>query len=435
MGRRVTSFKLRLALIAAAALTVRVAYLLAVGKDVTGIGDFYFYHWSANLIADGRGYTDPFVLSFQDVALPTAEHPPLWSFLLAVVSILGGAGSPLGVTGPEGDFVAHRLAGCVVGAAVVVLIGLLGRRLGGERVGLVAAGIAAVYPVLVTADASLMSETLYGFFVVWAVLLAYRLIDRPTAGRAAALGAVVGLAALTRGEGLLLLPLLAIPLAWRGGRTGRALRVGAACAGMLIVIAPWTIRNFSAVDGFVPVSTNDGGVIGGANCKRTYHGNDLGYWRSDCLPREDRAIAKTEYARQGRERGIEYAGDHAGRLLTVVVPVRLLRTWDLWQTERQSLLLEGRDPEAWRAGVIVYFALLPLAVLGLVLLRRRGVPIWPLVALVVAVNVSSVAGYGIPRFRHAAEITLVTAGAVGLLYAWQRAQEIARIPRVREALD
>jgi hypothetical protein len=433
--RRVTPFRLRLALVAAAALIVRVGYLLAIGQDVPGIGDFYFYHWSANLIADGRGYTDPFLLSFHDVELPTAEHPPMWPLLLAAVSKLGGAGSGLGAAGPDADFLAHRLTGCLVGTALVVAVGLLGRRLGGDRVGLTAAGIAAIYPVLVTADASLMSETLYGLFVVVAVLLAYRLIDRPTAGRAAALGAMIGLAALTRGEGLLLLPLLAIPLAWRGGRSGRALRVGAACVAMLLVIAPWTIRNLSALDRFVLVSTNDGGVIGGANCKPAYHGNDLGYWRPGCLPRENRPIAKAEYADEGRERGIEYARDHAGRLLTVVVPVRVLRTWDMWQTERQSLLLEARDPEVWRAGVIVYFALLPLAGLGLVVLRRRGVPIWPLVALVVAVTVSSALGYGNPRFRHAAEITLVVAGAAGLLHAWERAREIARIPSVREALE
>jgi Dolichyl-phosphate-mannose-protein mannosyltransferase len=435
MTRHLSSFRVRLALVAAAALIIRVVYLLAVAQDVPGIGDFYFYHWSANLLADGSGYTDPFVLGIYGVSLPTAEHPPLWSFLLAVVSKLGGAGSEVGVTAPAGDFLAHRLTGCVVGAAVVVAVGSLGRRLGGERLGLVAAGIAAVYPVLVTSDASLMSETLYGLFVVVAVLLAYRLIDRPTVGRAAALGAVIGLAALTRGEGLLLLPLLAIPLAWRGGRSGRALRVGAACVAMLIVIAPWTIRNLSALDRFVLVSTNDGGVIGGANCKRTYGGNDLGYWRTDCLPDENRPTAKAEWADEGRRRGIEYARENTGRLLTVVIPVRVLRTWDLWQTERQSLRLEGRDPEVWRAGVIVYLALLPLAALGLIVLRRRGVPIWPLAALVVALTVSSVLGYGNPRFRHAAEITLVVAGAAGLLHAWERAREIARIPSVREALD
>ncbi|MGH2715662.1 MAG: glycosyltransferase family 39 protein [Thermoleophilaceae bacterium] len=435
MDGHLTRFGVRLALVAVAALAIRVVYLLTVGEDVVGIGDFYFYHWSANLIAEGRGFTDPFVLTSFGTELPTAEHPPLWSLFLSLVSLLGGSGSPVGVTGPEGDYLAHRLAGCLVGAGVVGLIGLLGRRLGGERLGLAAAGIAAVYPVLVTADASLMSESLYGLFVVLALLLAYRLIDRPDPWRASALGAVIGLAALTRGEGLLLLPLLALPLAWRGGRAGRGLRIAAVCLGMLVVVAPWTVRNHLALARFVPISTNEGGVIGGANCHRTYYGEDLGYWRTDCLPKQDEPIGKAEYAEQGRRQGIEYARENLGRLLTVVVPVRILRTWDLWQTERQVLLVEGRDPETWRAGLIAYFALLPLAGGGLLLLRRRGVSMWPLASLLVVVTVSSIGGFGNPRFRHAAEIALVTSGAVGLRYCWQRAREIARIPAVRDALE
>jgi 4-amino-4-deoxy-L-arabinose transferase-like glycosyltransferase len=435
MAPDIARFHVRLALVATAALAIRCGYLLTVGEEIVGLGDFHFYHWSANLLAEGQGYIDPFLLDSFGVELPTAEHPPLWSGFLALVSLLGGSGSPVGVTGPEGDYLAHRLAGCLVGAAVVALIGLLGRRLGGDRLGLVAAAIAAVYPVLVTADASLMSETFYGLFVVLALLLAYRLIDKPNPWRALALGAVIGLAALTRGEGLLLLPLLAIPLAWRGGRAGRAPRIAAACIGVVVVVAPWTARNYIEVDRFVPISTNEGGVIGGANCDRTYHGEDLGYWSTECLPKQLEPIAKAEYAERGRRRGIEYAREHAGRLFTVVIPVRVLRTWDLWQTERQSLLVEGRDPETWRAGVIFYFTLLPFAGWGLVLLRRRGIPIWPLASLIVMVTVSSVGGFGNPRFRHAAELALVTAGAAGLVYAWQRAREMARIPAVRDALE
>ena len=43
-----------------------------------------------------------------------------------------------------------------------MIVALLGRRLAGERAGLIAAGIAAIYPTLIAADGALMSETLYG---------------------------------------------------------------------------------------------------------------------------------------------------------------------------------------------------------------------------------------------------------------------------------
>src|SRR5205807_3574540 len=136
--------------------------------------------------------------------------------VLSVVSLLGGTGE-----------LAHRSLGALLGAGTIVLIGLLGRRVSGERVGILAAAIAAVYPILVAADGALMSETLYGLLIAAALLVALRLLDRePGLPLAAALGALVGLATLTRAEALLLLPLLAWPVAARA-QARRLLLAGA----------------------------------------------------------------------------------------------------------------------------------------------------------------------------------------------------------------
>ena len=43
----------------------------------------------------------------------------------------------------------------LVGTVTVVLVGLLARRVAGERAGLIAAAVAAVYPLLWLADGSL----------------------------------------------------------------------------------------------------------------------------------------------------------------------------------------------------------------------------------------------------------------------------------------
>src|SRR5690606_35426761 len=111
--------------------------------------------------------------------------------------------SRAGIDTPDGQ----QLALCFVGAATVGLVGLVGRRLGGDGVGLLAAGLAAVYPMLFQADAILMTESPYAFLVAGAVLLTYRAIERPGVARFALLGAVLGLGALTRAEALLLAPL------------------------------------------------------------------------------------------------------------------------------------------------------------------------------------------------------------------------------------
>jgi 4-amino-4-deoxy-L-arabinose transferase-like glycosyltransferase len=400
---RARSFPLRLAAIALAALVVRVLHTLLIADDVQGVGDYFFYHASASQLADGRGYIDPF-LSRAGHPYPTALHPPGWPLVLSVASWLGVKGE-----------LGHKLVGAPIGAAVVVLCGLIGRRAAGERAGLMAAGIAAIYPTLIAADASLMSETLYGLFVAAMLLLALRLLGAPSVAGAALLGAAIGLAALVRGEALLFVPLLALPLAWAGGRARRVPRLAAVLAGVALVVLPWTARNWSQFDRPVLISTNDSTVVAGANCDPAYAGTDKGFWRLDCISERRPGLNEAEQAEVWRDEGTAYARDHLGRLVVVVMPIRILRTWDLWQPRRQILLAEGRSHAVQRAGDVVYFLLLPLAAIGawLLLGAWRGAAL-VLLSPVLVVTVSSALGFGLPRFRHAAEIAIVVLAGVAL---------------------
>ncbi len=62
----------------------------------------------------------------------------------------------------------------------------------------------------------------------------------------------------------------------------------------------------------------------------------------------------------------------------------------------------------------VYFVLLVLAAWGVVLLRRQRAPLLVLLAPFVVVCVSSAVGFGLPRFRQAAEIPIVVLAAVAV---------------------
>jgi 4-amino-4-deoxy-L-arabinose transferase-like glycosyltransferase len=404
--RRPTTFRARVALIALAALAVRVGYVVGPARNVKGIGDWYFFHWGANLIADGHWFVEPFEKMFHGRLVPSAGHPPLWELMLSGVSWLGGT-----------SYIAHRLLGCALGAVTVVVIGLLGRRVGGDRAGLVAAAIAAAYPVMIAADGSLMSEGLYTLLIAGAVLLAFRLRDRADTRSAAWLGAIVALAALTRSEALALLPLLVLPVALtRPAR--RWWLAGVAVLAAVVVIAPWTVRNWTEWGRPVLISTNDGTLLAGANCDRTYHGRDIGFWNIECISERSTESEPKQEARW-RSEGLTYLKDHAGRL-PVVLGVRVLRTWDLYQPRRMVLFAEGRWVRAEQAGVIVYFLLLPLAAGGGWLIRRRRGDLLTLLAPVALVFLLSLIGYGIPRFRAPAEIAIVVLAAVAVTHLLER---------------
>jgi 4-amino-4-deoxy-L-arabinose transferase-like glycosyltransferase len=399
MQDRPRRFGHTVAAVALAGGLLRLADLLTVARHTVGIGDWWFYHWQANLIADGRGFLDPFQL-LQHHAVPSAGHPPLYPLLLAGLSKAGLTST-----------LWHRSLGVILGMISIVLIALIARRVAGPRAGVAAAIIAAVYPIFIGADADLMAETLYGPLIAGALLAALALRDQPRVAWASLAGALIALAALTRSEGLLFLPLLALPLAWHGGRPGRLLRLGGALGACALVLAPWTIRNATTFDHFVPISTNDATVIGGANCRLTYHGVDLGGWNIACLsPR--RSTEESDQAAVWRREGTTYAKDHLTRL-PAVAAVRLLRVWDFWQPRRQVQFAEGRQKRVEQAGIVMYFLLLPLAIYGFVSLRDRWIR-WILASPFVVVSITAITGYGVPRLRHAAEIPLVVLAGVAI---------------------
>ena len=400
-----SGFARRLGAIAAAALALRVLCLVLVGRDdnpPVPIGDAWFFHTVANLVADGRGYIEPYTWQTQQLEMPTAGHPPLWTGLLSLFSLAGLDSAD-----------AHRMAGVLVGTVVVVLAGLLGRRVGGPRAGLLAAGIAAVYPVWVSADGSGMSEPLYGALVALALWAALHLRDVARgAGPAALLGAAAGLAALTRTEGLALVALIAVvPLT----RT----RVLAAVAACVIVLVPWTVRNATAFDEPVLVSTNAGAVIGGANCADVYTGARTGMWSFECLTRAAPDVRppydESVVAERWRQVGVQYARDHAAELPRVAA-VRVLRTWDLWQPARQAELNEGENGTLRKLALPTVYLLFLAAAFGAWRLARAGQRRALAILLVPAalVTVTSALAWGWPRFRHGAEAGLIVLAAQAL---------------------
>ena len=105
-----------------------------------------------------------------------------------------------------------------------------------------------------------------------------------------------------------------------------------------------------------------------------------------------------------------------------VVAIRWLRTWGLFRPAQQVSweTLEGRDHRWQTVGTRVEWALYSLAIAGAFVLRRRRVPIWPLLSTVVLVSLTTIATYGNQRFRAAAEPALLVLAATTLVEVTRR---------------
>jgi len=296
--------------------------------------------------------------------------------------------------------------------------------LAGPRTGLIAAGLAAVYLPLVTTDGSLMSEPLYLVLVLVSVIGSLWLHDRPMVVRALLVGVGIGLAALTRTEGLLLVPFVAAPavVLSRAGSLTVARRVAlisllaVAAVGVLL---PWHIRNARTFAQPVWFSGNSASVVAGTACDRHFEGSETGWWTFGCL-----ALAGSpEYPDQSgvyaalRRQAFDYTRGHLSALPRVEL-IRELRAWGFWAPRQQASptfeagesRVEGWQLVAWACYLVVFV----LAAIGFIAAGRRAIPRWPLVGLVLMVVTSVALTYGNQRFRVAAEPALLVFAAVAL---------------------
>ncbi|MBW8059027.1 MAG: hypothetical protein FVQ78_01580 [Solirubrobacterales bacterium] len=196
-----------------------------------------------------------------------------------------------------------RLALALIGALSVLFAYLIGRRLSGPAAGLIGAGAVAIYPAFLEYQGMLMGEPLAAALLSGAVLAmlwaggeeggrespAGRWVFRLGGRRPSEIvgeaknrtprppgdphppfvgwlvpGLLLGGLALVRPEYLAISLPVAVVVFARGGRDEwRAclLQPVVMLVGLVLVVAPWTVRNAIALDRFVPISTGGGQVL------------------------------------------------------------------------------------------------------------------------------------------------------------------------------
>lgn len=314
-------------------------------------------------------------------------------FAAAIYNLIGDV-SPL----------AARLGLAVAGTAGVLVVYLLGRRLGGPRAGLVAAGLAAVYPPTLFYTSLLSGEPLAILTVAGAVLAFLWACDPGRSPWAWALpGVLLGLTAFLRPEYLALTALLALLAVVMVGRRAGPWR-GAAAGGLMalafaVTIAPWTAIASSDLGRFVPVSTGGGkalfigtylpgdGLHEGtkAHLYHRFRGTDPTPEELRRLPmnplldevaEEYPALPRDEaLGRVGRENLVHWATDEP-RSLAQMIAGKVAHMWH-----------GSGSPSYTPAGGAVHYLVLVAGFAGLLLLlARRRWEVLPILVLLVGIS-------------------------------------------------
>ena len=156
-----------------------------------------------------------------------------------------------------------RLVLALIGTLSVLFAYLIGRRLGRPLPALIGALVVAIYPALLEYQGMQMSEPLAATLLSGGVLAALWAWDGEP-WRWLLPGALFGALALTRPEYLAiagLVALLVFAREARGDWRSSLVRVAIFLLGLVVVVAPWTVRNAAALDRFVPISTGGGQVL------------------------------------------------------------------------------------------------------------------------------------------------------------------------------
>ena len=435
IGRfRPSRFIVIIGLIALAGFGIRVAAIVHESSLVLG-GDAKYYHEAANLLADGKGFIDPVRYEHgwnETITLPsgeqrtiiiepgheepTAGHPPVYAMYLGAVSSLGLR------TVRE-----HQIASALLGSVSIVLAGLLGRRLRSERLGIIAAVITAVYANIWINDVIVMSETAAIAAAFLATLLGVRFWTSPTLRNGVYFAIGGALAALSRAELVLYLPIIAAvallrsPLPW-GRRFASLAMMGLTC---LAIISPWVIRNNLVMKEFVTLSDGAGTVAVQANCDDTYYGDNIGSWSIHCgdpQPYGPNGELLDESQRDVvvRQRALDYMKAHSGRLIAAVIPARLGRMWGFRDpiTQIRIDVIERRPAlPAW-IGFWQYVVLVPAALAGLVVQWRRKQPVLVVALWAVLATFTAATTFGNTRYRTAAEVSIVILASIAFDALW-----------------
>jgi len=286
-----------------------------------------------------------------------------------------------------------RILEALMGVGTILVVFLLGRRLGGNTAGLLGALGVAIYPPFIHSVGEIMSEPPAMLSLPAAVLAFLWAWDhRRTPWVWLLPGFLFGITAMFRPEYTLVAGAFVVIAAARWAWE-REWRLGAAAVGLMLValllpIVPWTIRNFVVFERFVPISTGSG--------KALYVGT---------FYPADGEYARVKAILYQRETGKSLPPD--SRSLNEVNPTPLFD--QVWRERYPQLERDAALGKIGKQNFSKYFGEHPLGYLGMTV-RKVG-RMWS----------SGVGSFMSTTLGRAIQIALVLLGVAGLvLLAWRR---------------
>ena len=383
----------------------------APGSDAS---EYDSYAWN---LAQGRGFSgiSPDVKrpDGQLMEHPTAYRAPGTSVLWAGLYLTFGH-----------RYSVVRISQCVLDTLTILLICGIGRKCFGDTVALLAAAIYAVWPTALLYSSQLGSEPLYTFLFCCFILTSLQFAERPSWPRSIAAGVFLGLAMLTRGNAVMMVALIVPWSAWQFRKAPRLVVRGLAITLVaLVMLVPWTIRNYEIFHSFIPFETGGGDVLlGSYNRIVASDPRDYGYWiyPTSELPeyRDQITAPNNEVIRDHVETqlAMQWARNHP-ETWWYLAESRFRRSW--------SPFLQPQSPKLYRIAMLMSWGpILVLFALGFfpsaIHFIRTNNPGWLLHLGVLHFVLTALVFWGSSRFRYPVEGLCIILASATLVWVCEQ---------------
>jgi hypothetical protein len=198
--------------------------------------------------------------------------------------------------------------------------------------------------------------------------------------------------------------------------------LGVMAAVGIVVVGPWVVRNLTTFEKPSLLGNGYGWVLLDGSCDATFYGPKLGYWDDSCSLKDyPPHLEETLLDQRARTKALDYLGHHKKRI-PIVMAARVGRVFDVYrpfQNVEFNQVGERRgDVTSWLI-LFGYWTLAPFAIGGLVVLRRRRMPIFPFVAIIVATTVTIAMSFGITRYRAPVDAVIPVLAAIAMGALWR----------------
>ena len=221
---------------------------LEIAAPVRITGDEVYFSKVAINIAAGNGHT------YDDGS--KASWPPGNAYFLSL--FVEPERSDEGADGLVYTIKMMMVGQVILSSLLVPLVMMLAAVLFDRRTAFLAGLITALYPTLVAYGHYLWAENAFLVPTLAGLILAIRAQSTRRFTLAALSGALFGLAALSRETGLIIAAACGLWFIWAAAGPDRRrafLRAGLMIIVASLVVIPWTIRNYRATGGFIPIAT------------------------------------------------------------------------------------------------------------------------------------------------------------------------------------